>query len=349
VTPTRSSDARNIDPQARASITAAAADGPVISRWPVLARLPDVSREQGTRSEEQGARTEEEGTRRFSRDAQQSAACLGQRPSITGGGTGALPQPPAAASNIQHPASNIQHPVSGYRFDPPESFGPHMTADPTALAAAAASTGRSRTIIRTDRQGEPWPATRRARTSRPRTNVLPASNLFNVQGRGHASRLATVVQFLMLFALFTAAGSSLLMMQTAGLWKATTPEETPPAANQADIQPATAEPATVHERLDWDLPEPPTASRPHAESPPISKSAVEQAAAGDEPPAADESGALPYPTTAFPPTALPTGTQRLLPQIRTTDQPPAVARLPGYVLEAPIHQAHDDRNEPSLH
>jgi hypothetical protein len=214
-------------------------------------------------------------------------------------------------------------------------------------------------MIRASRQGESWPQTRRAQTARPRRNVLPASNLFSIRGRGQPSRLWAVVQLLLLFALFTVAGSFLLLMQTTGHWRTVEPNKPSPATDQtavlpaATLQPAAAGPAAAQEGPDWNLPGPPTATRPHVTSPPPGESAANDEAAGNEPPAAagppsaadqpcptpqaaDLPAALPYPTTSFPPAALPEGTQGGLPRVRTTDQSPAVARLPGYI-EAPFH------------
>lgn len=254
---------------------------------------------------------------------------------------------PTIRRDAQRSAPPAERPsTTGYRFDPPESFGPHMTTDQTA----AATTGAGRTTIRADRQGEPRPATRRGQPSRRRTNPLPASNLFNVRGKGTASALSTVAQFLLLFTLFTVVGGSLLVMQTASQWTTDNAGKTPPAADQATTGPAATGPAGVEARPDWDLPEPPpTALRPHAELSPISESDHDPDPAGGKPQASEETTPLPYPTTDCPPAVLPEGIERPLPRIRTTDDSPAVARLPGYVLEAPHRQAHDDRNEPSLH
>lgn len=323
---TGSFDAQNIDP----------AGAPTVSTWPVLARLPDVSTERG--GEGKALRAEGEG-----REVGQS-------------GRDSDPDRIAAS------------PQTGYRFDPPESFGPHMATDPTAMAATSA--GRSKTTIRASRQGEPWPPTRRARTVQPPRNILPDSSLFNMRGSSRASVLSAVVQFLLLFALFTVAGSFLLLIRAGGQWTIRESSPIAPTADQAaalpaaNTEPEAAGPAAVQEHLDWDLLESPAASRPAPQSPPPGDSAGKPSTADGQPQAAtgrpsasgglcptqraaDESTALPYPSTAFPPTVLSEGVEGSLPRIRTTDQP--VARLPGYISEAPVHQAHDDRHEPSLH
>ncbi len=149
----------------------------------------------------------------------------------------------------------------------------------------------------------------------------------------------------MLFALFTAAGSSLLLMQTT---ESRTSAE-PPAADQATAEPISAEPSATHVPLNWDMSEQPTASRPNLPAAPVGESARDESTEDAPPQALEDLIVPPYPTTALPPTTLPGRFDQPLPRVRTTDGPPAVAHLPGYVREVPPHQAYDDRNESSLH
>ncbi len=325
VTAIRSSDAQNVDPQTGTPVAAAAGGEPIVNRWPVLARLPDVTAQRHATSQmpapsQQQTRPEEVSP--LSRNAQQSAE--------------------------PKPEPKLTPAPTDYRFDPPESFGPHISTDQVAAASSTATTG-SPTTIRTHRPGTSRSAARHVRPARSRPTILPSSNLFNIRSRGSTRKLATAVQFLMLFALFTAAGSSLLLMQTTDRWTSADPTEAPPAVDQATAKPVTAEPSATRVPLDWDLPEPPSASRPHVPSPSVEES-VRDATDDTSSQALEDLVVPPYPTTAAPPMILPEDVgQQSLPQVRTIDGPPAVARLPGYVREVPLHQAYDDRNESSLH
>jgi hypothetical protein len=64
---------------------------------------------------------------------------------------------------------------------------------------------------------------------------------------------------------------------------------------------------------------------------------------------ATEAARHPYPETAWPAAFMPEAGQSALPQVQTTDQPQAVAQLPGIITEIPQRHASHDDNQPGLH
>jgi hypothetical protein len=214
-----------------------------------------------------------------------------------------------------------------------------------------------------------------ARTAPARPSPLPPGSPFAIPSERLQDQFAPLVQFLLLFVLFTAAGTSLLMIRKS------------PAAGAADSTAATVDPAiavptaaksTSGERPSIETPAPVGPSGPtsdvtvapaEAPAPPsfalgpgrnsaagrdADVPAVAQVEARGEAPAfvapprpaaegpamptqppAGETAPLPYPATNFPPTALPSASDHTLPQARTTDPPTAVARLRGDIGKIP--------------
>jgi hypothetical protein len=265
------------------------------------------------------------------------------------------------------PKSHIAGPGSSskIRFDPPQhrSDWPthHKTFERTRPDDSQA--GRKSTAT-----GE---IISRFAPTKPR--ALPAGDPFAIPSDRLQDRLKPVGQFLLLFVLFTAAGTSLLMIgrpgdkssaatpttatietaigvPTAGaessdqvITSAPTIEQAaapmsagpasdwahsmaPPAAGRSSATGATAVPPTPRAdsvpamaRIDGNADAKLPASPPQPENTPPA-SATRPAA---------EAAPMPYPATNYPAATFPETIEQQLPQVRTTDPQPAIARLRG--------------------
>jgi hypothetical protein len=215
----------------------------------------------------------------------------------------------------------------GYRFDPPQRHSLH-------------STRRLADIRRVDRR---------------RSSILPRSDPFSIPASRLQETLAPAIRFLMLVALFTVAGT-LLLVTGVGSRQRQTPERSSPAARSPSLEPTvtTVEPTQA----------PPTAAGPIGTN---ETAPVELRPTISQPPSlawpggnnsansADFSGG---PTTGGTGPATPTGPMynplqtshpSPIPSAQFADPPPAIARFPGYILEPPSRQASHDDNQSSVY
>ncbi len=234
------------------------------------------------------------------------------------------------------------------RVDPPAPRVPttrHSEADRARLCDVAVTLRPS-----------PTPSARRFKP-RPlpkRLDVLPSGNPFEFPREGLPDRFAPAVRFLLLFVLFTAAGTSVLMM---GQSKEMPPDRLnrPMATLEGAVGvPTAAEPASRNRPTLESLV--PAESATTATSPSASTSLIEATPAParteaklipeNERPATDLASdwpskmpnsqrnsdetfsRSPYPTTNFEPVRMPTAADGPLPQVRTIDAPAAVAARP---------------------
>jgi len=238
-----------------------------------------------------------------------------------------------------HAASDLQPPRRGsarsleYRFDPPLSR-PFQRGTQASMA--------------------------------PRGNspILPRSNPFSIPGSSLHDAAAPFVRFMMLVALFTIAGTTILMLGKQG-GADPEPAESATIAVQESLEPAAvvAPGSSAFEQ---------SASAPTVTGPLGTARLQQIGVSGDAAPGlADwtqsglengEAAAAPAtkdisldsPVEAaesaadFLPMPLSSTVRPALPRVQTADPAPAVAHLPGYILELPSrHASHDD--QPSLH
>jgi hypothetical protein len=173
--------------------------------------------------------------------------------------------------------------------------------------------------------------------------VLPSGDSFAIPREPLHQKLAPVVQFSLLFLLFTAAGTSLLMIgrqvgevpAAATVPVAVDPTIAVPTLPAQAVRTA-ASPQTLSaadlalnpNRTDSDVA---TAVSNVDRAP----RAAEEAPTTPTPtsPAAVEAPAAPYPTTNFSPSKFPEPIKQVLPRLQTIDPPPSVARLRGDIEE----------------
>jgi hypothetical protein len=204
-----------------------------------------------------------------------------------------------------------------------------------------------------------WRVDQASPAARRSSKILPRSNPFAIPSSSLDDALAPLARFVMLFVLFTIAGTTILL---AGKGNRSQPVTTPPAATTTG---PLLEPTTIIEPV----------------RPAIEKPVAASTAAGPTDERAPRSGDETYTLPAFPDvfatpaeasvgteksngarvtsdrpadesspaaTALEfltsplTGTGRALPQVQTSEPPKAVAHLPGHILESPSRQASND-------
>ncbi len=263
-----------------------------------------------------------------------------------------------------------------YRFDPPQSARRASTIPTSRYSETTSGVGISSVSSETPKRIS-RAVTNQAyeRFDRPNTHprtaerspILPSTDPFEIPARGLTSALAPAMRFAMLVALFTAAGTSILMMRNSDSSAREANQAKPNSlVKHATITPARTEPgvtlptavgplgsAAQQKRIE--------ATKPKSRrSPPFSMTTLDTKyeesgqsvtpTGKSEGPSTDdftgaETGCV-YPVTGFPSAALsPMGS---LPQVRTTQEAPAMARFSGTVIEAAPRQAqHDD--ESSLH
>jgi hypothetical protein len=241
--------------------------------------------------------------------------------------------------------SNLDAQRTDLRIDPPVPRGSaagHRRTDRVRMSEGSPSRKRMETA-----PDESW------RRRPAHSSILPAGNPFQISQERLQDKFAPVVRFLMLFVLFTAAGTSILMIGRAPR----SPEDGRARAGVATLNPAVAVPTAMEQgavslrAIDSLEPElPVTTASANAETVPAmarsearispyvepseSPATEDELDLSDEP--GDEAGPLPYPTTKFTPARLPTKDDGPLPQVRTTDAPAAVARQAGAVRKIPI-------------
>jgi hypothetical protein len=212
---------------------------------------------------------------------------------------------------------------------------------------------RPHALQRTWRVDQASPAARRS------SKVLPRSNPFAIPSSSLDDALAPLARFVMLFVLFTIAGTTILL---AGKGNRSKPVTTPPAATTTGpllepttiiepVRPAIEKPAAASTATG---PAGDTATRSRDETftlpafPDVFATPAEASAGAEESNgarvtsdrAAEDSSpaatALEFLTSPL------TGTGRALPQVQTSEPPKAVAHLSGQILESPSRQASND-------
>jgi hypothetical protein len=232
---------------------------------------------------------------------------------------------PARSQPTRTFADNSAH---DYRFDPPQTRSIHHTHD----------------------------GDHERRTFRRESPILPRTDPFAI---GSASTMETwgpVLRFVLLFALFTAAGVILLAggndaqpsaKERLSADSSVTQQKLEPAATLVDA-PAPAATAAGPTSAPGSDDEQDAANSPGAMelAAPTNKPAPDdvQARRGS----ADENES-PYPDTGWPQTVLPDAGDAAVPRVQTTDVPQAVAQLPGFISEIPQRHASHDDNQPGLH
>lgn len=230
-----------------------------------------------------------------------------------------------------------------YRFDPPQTAA-SRTAPVTSAArsvqsagVAASGTAEPHVFHRSQRTD------RRERLMRLDSMALPTSDPFAIPQSRLSDTLAPVGRFLLLFALFTAAGTAFLM-------------STRPAEIKVDLPSTTAQqeigtPAIENRSKNEPTP---TAAGPLGNTVPRTGTRTKD---GNQSATRHRKSAAVGPTTS---TQVATSSGQPLPQVRTADEqstiagapligPPAVARLSGTIQEVPTRQAQHDDNQSSLH
>jgi hypothetical protein len=228
-----------------------------------------------------------------------------------------------------------------------------LTHQPSASPWAGSR--RPHALQRTWRVDQASPAARRI------SKILPRSNPFAIPSSSLDDALAPLARFVMLFVLFTIAGTTILI---AGKANRSKPVTTPPAAATTGpllepttiiepVRPAIEKPVAAstaigptgdtaaRSRDDTDtftLPEFPDVFATPTKAPVGAGESNDAQVTSDRP--AEESSpaatALEFLTSPL------TGTGRALPQVQTSEPPKAVAHLPGHILESPSRQASND-------
>ncbi len=253
-----------------------------------------------------------------------------------------------------------------YRVDTPSIDNPiSQSLDSDSQYERQASAARPLSDELSNRVPQPhvlqrtWRVDQASPAARKRTQILPRSNPFAIPSSSLDDALAPLARFVMMFVLFTIAGTTILV---AGKANHSEPEINPSAA--ATTGPL-LEPTTTIEPVQ------PAVERPVAASTatgPIGEASVEpwdetdtlptfpdmfgapsDASLGGE----DTSGKQitsdqPVEESSPAATALEfltsplTGAGRALPRVQTSEPPKAVAHLRGYILESPSRQASND-------
>lgn len=215
----------------------------------------------------------------------------------------------------QGESSAVTKPV--FRFDPPQSPQPHAVSDSSKSLPAAASADSPRVTVSPtmpDATGLPlWTRPKEAAADlRPTTHPAPTrtGRRVSASGANHGPEFArSLAQFLVLVALFTAAGLSIRMMVGA----AREPAAPSPRTSQATARSVAAVPT------------------PPAHAVKQLPSVASQPARPSIAPAVVDAPVI-TPSAAHKP-----------------DDESAVARLPGYILEVPSRQAQHSHDEPNVH
>jgi hypothetical protein len=236
-----------------------------------------------------------------------------------------------------------------YRFDPPQT-AEHGAAAVTARSAKPQPFGKAMSAG----PAKPHITPRSARGQWHReSSVLPHSDPFAIPRTSLRDRLAPVIRFLVLFALFTAVGTSVLRSGRQAT-PANELSEPSTAATEKSFEtptlPARADEIEAPNAL-------PTASGPlGTKSPRMGARPKQQGSSARENsqsaigPASSAARSAASDPKRLPPSL---GVRASGPNDGRLENnpvpPPALARLPGYILEAPAQQAYHDQNQSSLH
>ncbi len=291
---------------------------PRAERWPVLARLPDVTAiapspqphpEQSRPTIPSGGLTD----RRFDLPGPHGNRTAPERVSPASGAT--LPLAATATTSI---TTHTPHPTAHHHFQHSTHLHPthHAVCGPTPL--------------------------------------LPDSDPFAFPEDHWLDRFAPVFRFLILVVLFTLAGSTILLMYRAspesdpdeitptGVTVGNSHVGVPTAAGPLFTAPA---PRLIADPRPIRLPSQGKAGQfgSLAKKP---AAATNDRVANDRPAASAETA---YPTTDYSSTVLPDGASLELPRVRTSQKASAEARFTGEVYEVPSRQAQHGNHESSVH
>jgi hypothetical protein len=254
---------------------------------------------------------------------------------------------------------------TAYRLDPPNiADTPRLSHDPST---AHEPQTKFTPIISEGSSAPPqphlhqrtWRVDQAAPASRRNSAALPSSNPFAIPSTSLDDTLAPIARFVMLFVLFTIAGTAILL---AGKNRSKPLPTTPATAAAAPVLepttviepvrtvveqliasttasgPSSGAPAAQRDRETESLP-----PFPDVLAPPADVSTHREQAAGEQV-SSDPAGSNGKPATSATEflTSPLTGAGRALPQIRTSEPPTSVAHLPGYILESPSRQANND-------
>jgi hypothetical protein len=206
-------------------------------------------------------------------------------------------------------------------------------------------------------QQRTWRVDQAAPAPRRNSAALPTSNPFAIPSTSLDDTLAPIARFVMLFVLFTIAGTAILL---AGKNRTQPEPAIPAAAASAPV----LEPTNVIEPVRTVVDEPiasTTASGPSGDAPaaprdrstetlppfpdvlaPSAETENEQTASGRVSSGPAGSNAKPATSASEFLTSPLMGSGRALPQVRNSEPPTSVARFPGYILESPSRQASND-------
>ena len=260
--------------------------------------------------------------------------------------------------------------VIDYRFDPAETSGSESGSVATRQAMRAA---RSENAGITHGSRPPQPhlfhrtsrADERASAVRGTSPILPRSNLFSTGDGSLHDTIGPAVRFFMLVALFTVAGTTVLMIGSEEQASPEISKPVPPALRQ------TLEPTTAADASNLSVEGPaaaPTASGPlgaqvgpHVDAiqtpivlpadpiTPLTSQDVDAETHGEGEPAGEPLDDREREARESPLLPLTSADGRPLPQVQTSEPPAAVAHLPGHILEVPSRQANHDDNQPSIY
>jgi hypothetical protein len=207
-------------------------------------------------------------------------------------------------------------------------------------------------LQRTWRVDQASPATLR------RSQILPRSDPFAIPSSSLDDALAPLARFMMMFVLFTIAGTTILVAskgnhsqpEISPAAAATTGPMLEPTTTIEPVQPAVEQPVAAS-----------TATSPIGEASVQPRNETEQlptfpdmfgapegSLGGEETSGKQITSDQPVGESGPAATALEfltaplTGTGRALPRVQTSEPPQAVAHLPGHILESPSRQASND-------
>jgi hypothetical protein len=204
-----------------------------------------------------------------------------------------------------------------------------------------------------------WRVDQASPTARRRFQILPRSDPFAIPSSSLDDALAPLARFVMMFVLFTIAGTTILV---AGKANHSEPEISPAAAATTGplleptttiepVQPAVEQPVAAS-TASGPIGEASVQSRDETDTLPIfpdmfgapsdaslgGEETSDKQITSDQPveESSPAASALEFLTSPL------TGTGRALPQVQTSEPPKAVAHLPGHILESPSRQASND-------
>jgi hypothetical protein len=188
--------------------------------------------------------------------------------------------------------------------------------------------------------------------------ILPDWDPFSIPSKRLPDSFAPILSFLVMVALFTAAGTSVLMLRSGRQHPVS---ELPPPKPIEQTAAAAAAPTaagplgTSASRLVPTPPdEPTTVAIPAASSPQLAPSTDIDATSSNvtgmdaTPAAAVPAAEQDYPANEYPEPVFPETIEVNLPQAAMTGTPLPIARFSGQILEAPTRQAKND-DQSSIH